>query len=106
MRLLRGDIVLVALDPTVGSETSKPRPCLVVSPDDINAIAPTVIVVPLTSKLRSYLTRVDCELNGQEGQAMTEQVRAVSYQRVLRQLSHNPALVKLVLDRLQELFAF
>ncbi len=105
MELTRGDIILVVLDPVVGSEAGKARPCIVVSPDEVNHRAPTLLVVPITTKRRLYPTRVNCHLDGRAGQAMTEQIRVISRQRILRKLEHNSVLTGRVLDRLQELFA-
>jgi len=97
---------LVALEPVIGSETGKTRPCLVVSPEEMNVVAPTLIVAPLTTKLGSYPTRVDARVGGQSNQVMTEQIRVVSRDRILSRLEvADSDLTNRVLDRLQELFA-
>jgi mRNA interferase MazF len=102
----RGDIVLVIIDPTIGSETAKTRPCLVVSPDEMNLPAPTVIVVPLTTKNKPYPWRVDCVVGDQPGQVMPEQIRTISKDRVLRVLaSADRSVLNEVLDRLAEMLA-
>ena len=64
----RFDVYIVILDPTVGSEIQKTRPCLIISPDEMNRHIATVIVAPMTTKGRSYPTRVACTFQGKEGQ--------------------------------------
>ncbi|MBA7622956.1 hypothetical protein ES703_30343 [subsurface metagenome] len=68
MELKRFDVYLVNLDPTVGKEIKKTRPCLVVSPDEMNRHIATVIVAPMTTKGRQYPTRVSCQFQGKHGQ--------------------------------------
>src|SRR5258708_23284887 len=82
----RFDVFLVSLDPTVGSEIQKTRPCLVVSPDEMNRHIATVIVAPLTSQSRAYPTRVPCSLEKTEGQIVLDQLRTVDKRRLLRKL--------------------
>ena len=74
MVIQRFDVWLVALDPTVGSEIQKMRPCLVVSPDEMNAHIATVIVAPMTTKGRDYPTRVKCRFQGKSGQVVLDQL--------------------------------
>lgn len=71
----------MALDPIKGSEQAGFRPCVVVSPDSMNAQLDTVIVVPLTTKAKDWPTRVETKFAGTEGQAMCEQIRTVSQKR-------------------------
>ena len=73
----RFDVYLVNLDPTVGHEIKKSRPCLVISPDELNRNISTVIVAPMTTKGRNYPTRVSCSFNDKKGQILLEQMRAV-----------------------------
>ena len=102
----RGDIWLVNLDPTVGSEIQKTRPCLVVSPDEINHNVQTVIVAPMTTRRRSYPTRVACRFKGKDGQIALDQIRAVDRSRLIKKLgSLEIRTAMLVLAGLQEMFA-
>jgi mRNA interferase MazF len=71
----RFDIFLVNLDPTVGSEIQKTRPCVVISPDEMNRHIATVIMAPMTTKSRQYPTRVPCQFQGKNGQIVLDQIR-------------------------------
>jgi mRNA interferase MazF len=82
----RFDIYLVSLDPTIGSEIRKTRPCLVVSPDEMNRHIQTVIVAPLTAKARLYPTRVPCRFQGKHGQIVLDQIRTVVRTRLTKRL--------------------
>jgi mRNA interferase MazF len=102
----RFDVYLVNLDPTVGSEIKKTRPCLVISPDEMNRWIRTVIVAPMTTKGQLYPTRVRCEFQGKEGQVVLDQVRTVDKSRLVRKLGRisKPAQRE-VLVTLAEMFA-
>ena len=82
----RFDVFLVCLDPTVGSEIKKTRPCLVVSPDEMNRHVATVIVAPMSTKGRPYPTRVPCRFQGKDGQIVLDQLRTVDKARLVRRL--------------------
>ena len=82
----RDEVWLVSLDPTHGAEIQKTRPCLVVSPDEMNQYLQTVIVVPMTTTMRPYPTRVPLRFQGKSGQAPLDQLRAVDRQRLVRKL--------------------
>ena len=86
MVINRFDVYLVILDPTIGSEIQKTRPCVVISPDEINRHIATVIVAPMTTKGRSYPTRVACTFQGKEGQVVLDQIRTVDKSRLTRKL--------------------
>ncbi len=86
MGVKRFEVYLVNLDPTVGSETKKARPCVVVSPDEMNQHIRTVIVAPMTTKGRDYPTRVKCQFAGKEGQVVLDQLRTVGKERLLKRL--------------------
>jgi len=102
----RFEVYLVTLDPTVGSEIRKTRPCLVISPDEMNRHIATVIVAPMTSKGRSYPTRVPCEFEGMQGQVVLDQLRTVDRARLVRRLGRIPEPVQeVVLAALAEMFA-
>jgi len=82
----RFDVFLVVLDPTIGSEIKKTRPCLVVSPDEMNRHIRTVIVAPMTTKGASYPTRVSAKFKGKQGQIVLDQLRTVDKTRLVRKL--------------------
>ena len=82
----RDEVWLVSLDPSHGAEIKKTRPCLVVSPDEMNQHLQTVIVAPMTTTLRSYPTRVSLRFQGKSGQAALDQLRTVDRQRLVRKL--------------------
>jgi mRNA interferase MazF len=102
----RFDIFLVTLDPTVGSEIRKTRPCVVISPDEMNAFLRTVIVAPLSSRGKAYPTRIACRFGGRVGQVVLDQLRAVDAQRLTKRVGAlSPATQAAVLTTLGELFA-
>jgi mRNA interferase MazF len=106
MAINRFDVYLVNLDPTVGSEIQKTRPCLVVSPDEMNHHSRTVIVAPMTTKGRSFPTRVPCRFKGKNGQVVLDQVRTVDRVRLVRKLGRlDSKTAAQVLDVLREMFA-
>jgi mRNA interferase MazF len=82
----RGEIFLVALNPTRGSELRKMRPCVVVSPDELNAHLRTFIVAPLTTGGHPYPFRVHCRFDGKDGHIVADQLRAVGRDRLLKRL--------------------
>ena len=82
----RGDVWLVNLDPTMGSEIAKSRPALVVSPDELNAHLRTIIVVPLTSTIRPYPFRVDVRFARRRGSLAIDQVRTLDRARLTRRV--------------------
>jgi len=86
MVISRFEVYLVNLDPTIGHEIRKMRPCLVVSPDEMNHHIRTVIVEPMTTKGRSYPTRIPCKFKGKVGQVVLDQIRTVDSARLVRKL--------------------
>jgi len=86
MVVKRFDVYLVNLDPTVCHEIRKARPCLVISPDEMNRYIATVIVAPMTTKGREYPTRVSCSFQGKEGQVVLDQIRTVDKARLVQKL--------------------
>ena len=84
----RFDVYLINLDPTVGSEIQKTRPCVIVSPDESNAYIATVIIAPMTTRGRAYPTRVACEFGGKNGQIVLDQIRTVDKTRLIKRLGH------------------
>lgn len=106
MVINRFDVFLVNLDPTVGHEIKKMRPCLVISPDEMNHHIRTVIVAPMTTKGRAYPTRVPCKFKGKSGQVVLDQLRTVDSIRLARKLGKISQKTGLeVLAVLQEMFA-
>ncbi len=106
MVVQRFDVYLVNLDPTVGSEIKKTRPCLVISPDEMNRWVRTVIIAPMTMKGRPYPTRVICEFQEKEGQVVLDQIRAIDKSRLARKLGQiSTSTQKDVLVTLAEMFA-
>lgn len=106
MVINRFDIYLVNLDPTVGSEIQKKRPCLVVSPNEMNHRLRTVIVAPMTTKGQTYPTRVPCRFEGKEGQVVLDQIRTVDSQRLVKKLGRlDRATSETVLKLLMEMFS-
>lgn len=102
----RSEVYLVALDPTLGSEIQKTRPCVVVSPDEMNRFLRTVIVAPMTSKGRSYPSRVPCRFEDKDGHVVLDQIRTVDAVRLVRRLGRlEPETMDRVLSTLSEMFA-
>ncbi len=102
----RGDVFLVDLNPTRGSEIRKMRPCVVVSPDELNAHLRTLIVAPLTTGGHPYPFRVPCRFGGKSGHIVVDQIRTVDRERLVRRLGRlAPATVGRTLSVLQEMFA-
>ena len=86
VKVNRFEIWQVILDPTVGSEIKKSRPCVVVSPDETNKYLYTVTIVPLTSTIRNYPTRINCIFDSKEGQLATDQIRSIDKIRLIQKL--------------------
>ena len=102
----RGEVYLVALDPTRGAEIQKTRPCVVVSPDELNAHLRTVIVAPLTTGGQPSPFRVPCRFLNTSGHVVTDQLRTVDRERLIRHLGRlSPATLARVIAILQEMFA-
>ena len=105
MEVSRFDIFLVALDPTLGHEIKKTRPCTVISPDEMNHHIGTVIIAPMTTKGRDYPTRVACTFQGVEGQVVLDQIRTVDKSRLVKRLGHiSPSTADRLTSVLIEMF--
>jgi mRNA interferase MazF len=105
MVINRFEVYLINLDPTVGSEIKKTRPCLVVSPDEINHNIRTLIAAPMTTKGHPYPTRVPCRFKGKSGLVVLDQIRAVDRSRLIKRLGRiDGKTATAVLDVLQEMF--
>lgn len=102
----RFDVFLIVLDPTVGAEIQKTRPCVIISPDQINPYLSTVIVAPMTTGQRSYPMRVSCQFQGKKGQIVLDQIRTVDKARLIKNLGRlSKTAQKGVLHVLSEMFA-
>jgi mRNA interferase MazF len=106
MVVKRFDVFLVNLDPTVGTEIQKTRPCLVISPDELNDYIQTIILAPMTTKQRAYPTRITCRFEEKDAQIVLDQIRTVDKRRLIKRLGRIDARTQReVLDMLAELFA-
>ena len=106
MVISRFEVHLVVLDPTIGREIRKTRPCLVISPDEMNHNIRTTIVAPMTTKGCAYPTRVPCRFGGKSGQVVLDQIRTVDQSRLVKKLgSIDARTAQRVLDVLQKMFA-
>jgi mRNA interferase MazF len=105
MEVNRFDVFLVSLDPTIGHEIKKTRPCAIISPDEMNHHIGTVMIAPMTTKGRHYPTRVECTFQGLEGHIVLDQIRTVDKGRLVKNLGHlSPVTGDRVLAVLAELF--
>lgn len=106
MAVNRFEVYLVNLDPTVGAEIRKTRPCLIISPDEMNHHIRTAIVAPMTTRGRNYPTRVACRFKGKEGEVALDQIRAVDQNRLIKKLGRlDGKTAAMVLSVLDEMFA-
>ena len=104
--LARGEVYLIDLDPTRGSEIRKTRPCLVISPDELNQYLRTVIVAPMTTGGHAYPWRVRCRFRDRSGFVAIDQLRTVDSERLAKRLGRiTPGTLSTVLATLQEMFA-
>jgi len=103
----RFDVFLTNLDPAVGSEIQKKRPCLIISPDEMNRHIHTVIVAPMTTAGKDYPTRIPCIFKRKKGQIILDQIRTIDKTRLIKNLGTLDAETQLkVITVLQRLFAF
>jgi mRNA interferase MazF len=101
----RGDVFLISLDPTRGGEIRKTRPCVVISPDELNEHLHTYIVAPLTTGSRQYPFRISCRFQGRAGHIVLDQIRTVDRERMVKKLGKLPSsTLTNVLAILQEMF--
>ena len=106
MVVKRFEVYLVNLDPSIGSEIQKTRPCLIISPDEMNRSIATVIVAPMTTKGRDYPSRVNCQFEEKTGQIVLDQIRTVDRSRLVKKLGKiNTTPQNEVLAVLLEMFA-
>ena len=101
----RGDVFLVSLDPARGGEIQKTRPCVIVSPDELNSYLRTFIVAPLTTGGHPYPFRVPCRFEGRAGYIVIDQIRTIDRERLVRRLGKvSSSTLGRVLAILQEMF--
>lgn len=104
---LRFEVWLVNLDPKLGSEINKTRPCVVISPDEMNRYLRTVTIAALTGNSRSYPSRVDCRFQGKAGQVALDHIRSVDKSRLVKKLGVlNTGTAREVCERMMELFQY
>ena len=102
----RFEVHLVNIDPTIGREIKKTRPCLIISPDEINRNIGTVIIAPMTTKGRAYPTRISVRFQGKDGQIVLDQIRTIDKSRLVKKLGAITAPAQVaVLNGLASLFA-
>ena len=106
MEYLRYEVCLVNLDPTIGSEIKKTRPCVIISPNEMNNNISTIIIAPLTSTKKNYPTRINCHVQGREGQIVLDQIRTVDKRRLIKKIDIINKRTQLKLHKiLAEMFA-
>ena len=106
MEYHRFEVYLVNLDPTIGSEIKKTRPCVIISPDEMNRNIATVIIAPLTSIQRNYPTRIPCKVEGKQGQIVLDQIRTVDKIRLVKKIDKlNKSVQNKVISVLNEMFS-
>jgi len=86
MELNQYEIVLVNLNPTVGSEIQKTRPCIIISPNEMNKYLQIIVIAPMTSSSKNYPTRIEIKHNGKIGQIVLDQIRTIDKQRIIKVL--------------------
>jgi mRNA interferase MazF len=106
MTVKRFEVYQVNLDPTIGKEIKKARPCLVISPDEINRFLATAIVAPMTTQKHGYPSRVACKFQGKDGQIILDQIRAVDKSRLAMKMGKIDGKTQTkVLEVLSEMFS-
>lgn len=105
MGISQYDIVLVNLDPTKGNEIKKTRPCLVISPDEINRNLKVITIAPMTTKSKNYPTRAKIKHNKQTGWVVIDQIRSIDKARIIKTLgSLTPSEIQEVKSIIRETF--
>ena len=105
MELVQYSIVLVNLDPTLGSEIQKTRPCVIVSPDEMNKYLNTIVISPMTSSLKEYPTRIPVNYNDKKGMIAIDQIRTVDKKRIIKLLGNlSKTEIKMTKEVIKETF--
>jgi len=106
VQIKRFDVYLTALDPVLGAEIQKTRPCLVISPDEMNQYISTVIVAPMTTRGHLYPTRIPCRFQNKDGQIVLDQIRTIDKSRLVKRLGRIETQIQdQVISTLTELFS-
>ena len=107
MVVQRTEVWLVNLDPAIGREIGRSRPCVILSPDEANRHLQTVTAAPLTSTIKSWPTRVDCQFDGRSGQIAIDQIRAIDKAQLIKRLGRLDAeIIGRLFQTLDEYFRF
>ena len=107
MEVRRFEVLLINLDPTIGREIKKTRPCLVISPDEMNSYISTIIVAPMTTQQRVYPTRIKCKFKLKSCDLVLDQIRTIDKSRVIKKLGQIDSKTQnKALKVLQEMFAY
>jgi mRNA interferase MazF len=88
MVVLKNEVWMTRLEPTIGTEINKTRPCIIISPDVVNKYKNNVVIVPLTSKLKDSPSRINCKFQNKNGQAVIDQIRTVDKIRLIKKLGN------------------
>ena len=105
MEVKQYQIILLNLDPSIGSEIKKTRPCVIISPDEMNKYLQTVVIAPMTTKSRSYPTRIKIKHTNKEGWIVIDQIRTIDKQRIIKKLGClSPKEIRKTKEVLQETF--
>jgi mRNA interferase MazF len=86
MEIIQYQIILVNLDPTLGSEIKKTRPCVVISPNEMNKFLNTVVIAPMTTSSKNYPTRIEIRHENNNGWVVLDQIRTIDKQRIIKNL--------------------
>ena len=105
MELVQYAIVLVNLDPTLGSEIKKTRPCVIISPNEMNKYLSTIVIAPMTSSLKEYPTRISVNHNDKKGMIAIDQIRTIDKKRIIKLLGKlNQTEIKTTKEVIKETF--
>ena len=105
MELSQYHIVLVNLDPTIGSEIRKTRPCVIISPNEMNKHLQTIIIAPMTGQSKNYPTRVEVKHNNKQGWIVLDQIRTIDKQRIIKVVDKlSKSEIKIVKEIIKEVF--
>ena len=107
MQVSRFEVYSINLDPTKGREIKKTRPCLIISPDEMNHFISTIIIAPMTTKKHNYPSRVNCKFSGKDCQIVLDQIRSVDKSCLTKKIGKIKSKKQVkVLEILQEMFAW
>jgi mRNA interferase MazF len=104
--MVRGDVYLVDLNPTKGTEIKKTRPAVIISPDEMNRTLKTVIIAPLTSTIRIFPFRTDCTFQRKKGQIALDQIRSLDKKRLVKKMGNfSSSKINNILEKLSMIFS-